>query len=168
MENLLLYSPQAKKESTLPLPIGDKHKFAPVALGDVALVAAHVLSGKGEQGFDDKHRGQLITLTGPMLAAGNELAEAASQALGEEMHFQDISPEEAEKVLQEQSESDASEIQYLLEYYSLISEGKTNYISTNAFHDITGQHAQEPTEWFKIYAEEFKAEHANKKQRRSE
>ena len=82
MENLLVYGPQAKEESTIPLPIGETHKFAPIALGvslvspyssfrrnnefmqDVALVAAHVLSGTGEHGFDDKHRGQLIVLTG--------------------------------------------------------------------------------------------------------
>ena len=33
MENLLLYAPQAKHELTLPLPIGEGHKFAPIALG---------------------------------------------------------------------------------------------------------------------------------------
>lgn len=32
-ENLLLYAPQAKEEAVLPLPIGTRHKFAPVALG---------------------------------------------------------------------------------------------------------------------------------------
>ena len=32
-ENLLLYSEQARTEGVLPLPIGDMHKFAPVALG---------------------------------------------------------------------------------------------------------------------------------------
>lgn len=32
-ENLLLYAPQAKEEGALPLPIGESHKFAPVALG---------------------------------------------------------------------------------------------------------------------------------------
>jgi hypothetical protein len=60
-------------------------------LQDVALVAAHVCSGKGEHGFDDKHRGQLIVLTGPMLAAGKELAEAAKQGLGQNMEFEDVS-----------------------------------------------------------------------------
>lgn len=58
---------------------------------DVALVAAHVLSGQSEHGFAVEHRGQLMTLTGPMLAAGEELAEAASQALGTKMEFEDIS-----------------------------------------------------------------------------
>jgi len=165
MENLLVYAPQVIKESIIPLPIGDSHKFAPIALGDVALVAAHVLSGKGEHGFADKHRGQLIVLTGPMLAAGNELAEAAHQALGREIAFENISPYEAKHVLQAQAESDASEIEYLLEYYSLVREGKTNYISTLAFHDVTGQHPQEPVEFFKVYENEFKVEHASKKRK---
>jgi len=163
-ENLLNYSPQAK-EGSLPLPIGPNHKFAPIALGDVALVAAHVLSGQGKHGFDDRHRGQLIVLTGPMLAAGKELAEAAKQALGTEMEFEDISEAEAKRILHAQADWDASELQYLLEYYSLVKEGKTNYISTCAFHDITGQHPQEPVEFFQVYADEFKPQHANKKRK---
>jgi hypothetical protein len=119
-----LYAKQAKEEGTLPLPIGEFHKFAPVALGvryvcimwriwltllqDVAQVAAHVLTGKGEHGFDDRHRGQMMVVTGtstysahnlsrltiytgPMLCAGKELAEAASKALGTELQFENIS-----------------------------------------------------------------------------
>jgi len=54
-------------------------------------VAAHVLTGKGKHGFSDKHRGQLMVLTGPLLCAGNELAEAASQAWGLDITFENIS-----------------------------------------------------------------------------
>lgn len=78
-----------------------------------------MLCGKDEkgEGFDDKHRGQLmiitgvkslfhfftlffflplthpssLTLQGPMLLSGEELAATASQALGTELKFQDIS-----------------------------------------------------------------------------
>lgn len=53
----------AQRKGKLPLPMGGQHKFAPVALGDVARIAAHVLTGEGPHGLDDKHRGQLITLT---------------------------------------------------------------------------------------------------------
>lgn len=74
---------------------------------------------------------------------------------------------EAKKVLHAQSESDASELQYLLEYYSLVREGKTNYISTTAFHDVTGSHPQEPVEFFKVYAESFRPKHVNKKRKMS-
>lgn len=54
-------------------------------------MAAHVLSGKGPHGFDDKHRGQMMVMTGPMLCAGEELATAASKALGQKMEFENIS-----------------------------------------------------------------------------
>jgi len=155
-ENVLLYAPQIKEERVLPLPIGKNHKFAPVALGDVAQLAAHVLCGKGDHGFDDRHRGQLMICTGPMLAAGEELANAASEALGAKIEFEDISEAEAKKVLKKQAhDHDDSEKQYLLEYYALVREGKTNYISTTAFHDVTGAHPQEPTEFFKVYIGEF-------------
>ncbi|KID99363.1 NAD(P)-binding protein, partial [Metarhizium majus ARSEF 297] len=155
-ENLLLYAPQAKEEGILPLPIGESHKFAPVALGGVAHVAAHVLTGKGKHGFDDKHRGQMMIVTGPKLCAGHELATAAGKALGTEMEFENISQAEAKRVLKAQSDSDQSELQYLLEYYSLVREGKTNYIATTAFHDVTGGHPTEPDEFFRLYQSEFR------------
>ncbi|KAB5533442.1 hypothetical protein GE09DRAFT_1227458 [Coniochaeta sp. 2T2.1] len=155
-ENLLLYANQAQTQGLLPLPIGENHKFAPVALGDIAHVAAHVLAGKGKHGFDDKHRGQMMVITGPMLCAGDELAEAASQALGQKLQFENISEREAKRVQAAQSDSDDSEKQYLLEYYSLVREGKTNYISTTAYHDVTGQHPTEPTDFFKLYAAELR------------
>jgi uncharacterized protein YbjT (DUF2867 family) len=68
-ENLLLYEKDMKKNNgKLRLPIGDQYAFAPVALGDVAKLAAHVLVSKGPKGLDDRFRGQMITLTGPMCA----------------------------------------------------------------------------------------------------
>ncbi|CAJ2510864.1 Uu.00g064890.m01.CDS01 [Anthostomella pinea] len=155
-ENILLYAPQAQKEGVLPIPIGKNHKFAPVALGDVAQVAAHVMSGHGSHGFDDKHRGQMMVVTGPMLCAGEELATAASNALGVKMEFEDISQAEAKKVLRSQSDIDQSEQEYLLEYYSLVREGKTNYISTTAFHDVTNGHPTQPVDFFKMYEDEFR------------
>ncbi|OJJ96344.1 hypothetical protein ASPACDRAFT_54688 [Aspergillus aculeatus ATCC 16872] len=151
-ENLLVYSRQTQEEGTLPLPVGVDHKFAPIALGDVAQVVTHVSSGEEKHGFSHRHRGQLMVLTGPLLSTGDELATAASNALGVDLKFEDI-PEYAKKVLQAQT--DSSEIQYLLEYYSLVREGKTNDISTTAFHDVTGGHPQEPPNFFKTYSESF-------------
>ncbi|KAL4898970.1 hypothetical protein BDW74DRAFT_171816 [Aspergillus multicolor] len=166
-ENLLIYSKQAQEEGKLPLPVGKDHKFAPIALGDVSQVVAHVLTGEGKHGFSDQHRGQLMILTGPMLTTGDELATAASTALDQELKFEDIAENEAKKVLKAQSDSDESEIQYLLEYYSLVKEGKTNYISTTAFHDVTGGHPQEPVDFFKVYAESLKPKQSNKRRKLS-
>jgi uncharacterized protein YbjT (DUF2867 family) len=156
-ENLLNYANQTRKEGLLPIPIGQDHLMAPIALGDVAQVAAHVLTGHSKNGFDDAHRGQLMVLTGPRLCSGHELAQIASEALGIELQFEDITESEAKKVLKAQSDSDPSELQYLLEYYSLVREGKTNYISTSAFVNVTGGHPQEPQDFFKVYEQEFKS-----------
>jgi hypothetical protein len=86
------------------------------------------------------------------------------------MEFEDISVAEAKKVLKAQSDSDPSELQYLLEYYSLVREGKTNYISTSAFVNVTGNHPQEPEDFFKVYEESFMRKsgqdgHATKKRK---
>jgi hypothetical protein len=63
-ENLLLYSKYAQDKAKLPLPMGSEHKIAPVALGDVALLAAHIVTSTGEHGLGDNVQGQLITMTG--------------------------------------------------------------------------------------------------------
>jgi hypothetical protein len=104
---------------------------------------------------------------GPMLVAGNELATAASKALGLSIQFESISASEAKRVLHQQAAShDDSEKQYLLEYYSLVREGKVNYISTTAFHDVTGAHPQELNLFFESYAQEFQTNQAVKKRKR--
>jgi nucleoside-diphosphate-sugar epimerase len=155
-ENLLLYSEQSKADGVLPLPIGETHQFAPVALGDVAHVAAHVLAGKGKHGFDERYRGQLMVVTGPKLCAGKELAEAATRALGSKLEFENISEAEAKRVLASQSDADESEKQYILEYYSLVREGKTNYVSTTAFQFVTGAAPTDPDDFFKLYAADLR------------
>jgi len=67
---------------------------------------------------------------------------------------------EVKRVLQAQFDSDPSELQYL---YSLVREGKTNFISTITFHDVTDMYVLEPLEFFKAYANEFQPKYADKK-----
>jgi len=155
-ENLLLYDKYIASTGNIPLPIGTMHKFAPIALGDVALCAALVLVGEGPHGLSDRHRGQLIVLTGTMLVAGEELATAANDALNLKLKFEDISPETAKEVLDRDTDLDESEKEYLLEYYSLVREGKTNYVSTIAFASLTGKDPDLPMDFFKTYSLEFK------------
>jgi hypothetical protein len=59
-------------------------------------------------------------------------------------------------VLEAQSQSDESEKEYLLEYYSLVRTGKTNYISTTAYHYVTGERPTEPDDFFRMYATELR------------
>ncbi|TCD62826.1 hypothetical protein EIP91_006367 [Steccherinum ochraceum] len=157
-ENLLLYTKQAQGEGKLPIPIDDHHKFAPVALGDVAQVCAFALTSVGPHGMADEVRGEILVVTGPQLVAGPELAQAASQALGTKMEFQSISEKEAIKILSSDqgAEVDEAEKEYLLEYYSLVREGKTSYVSNAPMLAFFGHRGQEPTEFFKTYSSEFK------------
>lgn len=120
------------------------------------------------------------------MTSGTELAADASEALGVKLEFENISPyvdtrrvndprgllmispshrAEAKRVLHAQSHSDDSEKEYLLEYYSLVREGKTNYISTAAFHYVTGEQPTEPTEFFKMYSDALLPEHPQKKRK---
>lgn len=66
-----------------------------------------------------------------------------------------FSRREAKRVLKAQ-DIDDSEKEYILEYYSLVREGKTNYIATTAFHDVTGEHPTEPDEFFRMYSVELR------------
>ncbi|KAI1795291.1 NAD-P-binding protein [Ganoderma leucocontextum] len=157
-ENLLLYSKQAQGEGRLPIPVGDRHKFAPIALGDVAQLAAFVVTSEGPHGLAENVRSQVLVATGPQLTSGSELAQAASQALGTKMEFESIDDETAKQILNSDqgAEVDEAEREYLLEYYSLVREGKTDYTATTAMLAYLGTRGQEPAEFFKTYSEEFK------------
>lgn len=63
--------------------------------------------------------------------------------------------DEAREILKD-AEIDESEKEYLLEYYSLVREGKTNYVSTHSFQLMTGEKPMLPTEFFNTYDVEFK------------
>jgi hypothetical protein len=65
-ENILLYAAHTQRTQRLSIPLGSTQKFAPVALGDISQIAAHVLTSEGHQGLGDLVRGQLIIMTGPM------------------------------------------------------------------------------------------------------
>ncbi|KAG2350085.1 hypothetical protein BDR05DRAFT_871747 [Suillus weaverae] len=151
-ENLLQLPHETDVDNNimLRLPIGNVNSFAPVALGDVVKVAANILVSEGPRGLSDRFRNQLITLTGPMMCNGVELAAAASQA-GVNTEFANISDVEATQLLESNTDVDK---QYLLEYYSLVREGKTNYVSTLDFAPITGEEPTNLPEFFKTY--EFK------------
>ncbi|KAM0790342.1 hypothetical protein ACM66B_003227 [Microbotryomycetes sp. NB124-2] len=157
-ENLLIYASQVMGEAKLPLPIDDDHKFAPVRLGDVALLLAKIITSRGPHGLSDQVRGQLMTLTGPMMVAGPELAEAASQAFSQKLTFESITDKQALKILKQvpKEELDDSEKQYLMEYYSLVKAGKTNYIATLVFEPITGQAISGLTDFFGDYEDDLK------------
>ncbi|EJF60300.1 hypothetical protein DICSQDRAFT_147971 [Dichomitus squalens LYAD-421 SS1] len=154
-ENLLHYTQEAPGAGTPQIPIGERHKFAPVAFRDVAQLLAYVITNAGLHGLGDNVRG-------PQLVSGDELGVVASQAPGTNMEFELIDEETAKIILNtdQGAEVDEAEREYLLEYYSLAREGKTNNTATTAFLAYFGRRGQELTEFFQTYAgawwEEFR------------
>ncbi|KAJ5204077.1 uncharacterized protein N7498_004956, partial [Penicillium cinerascens] len=136
-ENLLLYAPQPKQDGVLPLPFGETHKFAPVALG-VHMFPRLISYLLGLTFARTLPKSRLMFLRGRV-------------SMGWMIDTED-------------KYSDQSELEYLLEYYSLGREGMTNYIATTAFYDITGRHPVEPENFFQMYQKEMKP---NKKVKRS-
>ncbi|BFZ65293.1 hypothetical protein YB2330_006458 [Saitoella coloradoensis] len=151
-ENLLLYT---KMSPELPLPVSEGRAFAPLALGDLSLLLAHIAVGRGPHGLSDQHRGQLIIMTGPAMQTPTELAKTASEHAGKPITYTQSTPAAAKKLLENNTDLDAAEIEYLLEYWDLVEGGFTGYVSTHAFHDITGERPQEMGEWWEIYGGEF-------------
>lgn len=60
----MLYLKQAQDKGKLPLPIGENHQVAPVALGDVAQITTYVDTSDGPHGLADDVRGQVMVATG--------------------------------------------------------------------------------------------------------
>ena len=48
----------------MPIPVGDRHKFTPIVLGDVAQLAAFVVTSEGPHGLADNVRGQVLLAKG--------------------------------------------------------------------------------------------------------
>ncbi|KAF1811976.1 NAD(P)-binding protein [Eremomyces bilateralis CBS 781.70] len=145
--------------ATMFLPIDDHDRFAPMALTDLALLAAHILTGHGQHGFDDRHHGQLIICTGPVLVTGRELATAASAAFGIQIDFKSASHRVSRSNWARVSQGFHYDPNCLLELLTLVSEGKITFTSTIAFHDITGYKPHSPQDFFNAAAEAARRQH---------
>jgi len=89
---LPLTGPSVRDRSRIELPFG-RGKTSPVATADVARVIAAVLADPGP------HLGRILELTGPRSQDMNEVAREYSEALGRDVTYLDISPEDWERDL---------------------------------------------------------------------
>jgi uncharacterized protein YbjT (DUF2867 family) len=81
--------PSILAHGSLFLPMEDA-KIASIDIGDIAEVAADVLTGSG-------HEGKTYPITGPEALGMAEVAEKLSAATGRTVRYVDISPEDAKK-----------------------------------------------------------------------
>lgn len=79
--------PSIVKRSALSLPMADA-RIASIDIGDIAEVAADVLTGSG-------HEGKTYPITGPDALTMTEVAAALSAATGKLIRYVDVPPEDA-------------------------------------------------------------------------
>ena len=91
MQVYLREAPSITADGTLRLPLGDA-RLAPIDVEDIAKIAFKVVQGTG-------HEGKRYEMTGPEALTMTQIAELLSQALGKEVHYVDVRPEEKRKAL---------------------------------------------------------------------
>jgi uncharacterized protein YbjT (DUF2867 family) len=91
MQVYLREAPTIASEGMIRLPLGDA-KLAPIDVEDIAKIAFRVVTSEG-------HEGKRYEMTGPEALTMREAAERLSQALGREVRYVDVDPEEKRKSL---------------------------------------------------------------------
>ncbi|WP_286013117.1 NAD(P)H-binding protein [Nocardia sp. CDC159] len=91
MENTLIWAEQIRETGAVREPWPDAAS-APIAMADIARVAATVLTTDG-------HVGQAYSLAGPQILSRAELVRGIGRACGRDIPFIRVSPQEAIEVL---------------------------------------------------------------------
>ncbi|WP_432514230.1 NmrA family NAD(P)-binding protein [Kineococcus sp. SYSU DK001] len=144
MENALLWAPQVRAHGTVREP-WPQAASAPVAVDDIAAVAAEVLLGEG-------HEGRAHALTGPQVLTRRELAAALGRALGREVPFVRVDREEAVAVLAVSAGEDAR--WYVDTVLAGFAAGGAS--ATSVVPDLLGRPATTFARWAQQHADAFR------------
>jgi uncharacterized protein YbjT (DUF2867 family) len=88
---VLVRDPRIVRDGVLALPMGTQ-RTAPVDVADIARVAVGLL-------LTDGHEGRRYEMTGPESLTMAEVAERLTAALGREVHYVDIDPDEHRRTM---------------------------------------------------------------------
>ena len=91
MQNLLWFIDEIRRKSTFSLPLRDG-RIGLIDFRDVAAVAAKCATEAG-------HEGRVYELSGPELLSMNDVAEKLTRAVGVPIRYNDVSPDEFERLL---------------------------------------------------------------------
>jgi uncharacterized protein YbjT (DUF2867 family) len=91
MQNLLWFADEVKTNGTFSLPLG-AGRIGMIDFRDIAAVAAKCATEAG-------HEGRIYNLSGPELLSMNDVAEKLARAVGTPIRFNDVPPEEFERLL---------------------------------------------------------------------
>jgi len=143
---LPLAGPAVRNRDRIELPFG-RGKTSPVAAADVALTVADVLADPGP------HLGRIYELTGPQSQDMYGVAQEFSDALGRDIVYSDISPEDWERELQ-RAELPEHLIGHLRTMGELHRAGRYDRL-TDGVERVTGRPAISVREFVSLHADEF-------------
>ncbi len=121
-------------------------RMTPIDLGDIAAVAAHVILTEG-------HVGKKHTLSGPESISRREQVAALSAALGEEVFFQELTREEADKQWTDAG-IPAEIAEWLLDGFAYFTENPDT--PTGVVQELTGRPGVSYREWAVANADAFR------------
>jgi uncharacterized protein YbjT (DUF2867 family) len=143
---LRLVGPTVRDRSRIELPFG-LGKTSPVAAADVARVVAAVLADPGP------HLGRIHELTGPRSQDMHGVAREYSDALGREITYSDIPPEDWERELKRQGLPEHV-TRHLVTMAELNRAGRYDR-RADGVERVTGRPAMSIREFVSLHAEEF-------------
>lgn len=137
-----------RSRDRIELPFGPG-KTSPVAAADVARVVAAILAAP------DPHVGRIYELTGPHSQDMDGIAKEFSEALGREITYSDVSPEDWERELK-RAELPEHVTKHLVTMGELHRAGRYDRMA-DGVKNVTGQPAMTVREFVSINANEFGA-----------
>lgn len=143
MQSLLAFAGTIS-QGLLAAPAGDA-AISAIDTRDIANVAATVLTAPG-------HAGRTYTLTGPRAVTHHQIAEALSEATGEEVSYQDIPSEHFAVALS--NLLPPWQLEGLVEDYAHYARGEAADVHTSVA-DITGDLARDITDFARDHAVAF-------------
>ena len=148
MQNLLGLAPMVKMKGILPGVMGDG-KVGLIDVRDIAAVAAAVLTTDG-------HAGKTYPLTGPEALSLGDAAAKLSAALGKEIKYVKLSPEEAKAAMIAMGMPELSAAAWV-QLGGMIAQGAASML-TPFVQEITGTAPRSFDQFAKEYAGVFKSE----------
>jgi uncharacterized protein YbjT (DUF2867 family) len=144
MQNFLMFAPTIQSQAAFYAPMKDA-ALSMVDARDVAAVAAAALVDKA------RHAGQTYVITGPSALTFADAAEQLSAALGRQVRYIDIMPNDARKALLQRGVPDWY-VEDLLGFYDFYSTGAGAVVS-DAVRRIGGQ----PGRSFHQFVQDYRA-----------
>lgn len=151
-----LWGPMIRADRVVRYPAPDAISLA-IHEADIAAVAVTAL-------LNDGHHGRAYDLTGPARLTRRDQVAAIAEALGEEVRYEEVSPEEARKILVAQGGWAAENADFLLGFADYSADGPSfedvdwdaKLVALPTVEEVTGRPARTYAQWARDNVDAFR------------